>query len=138
MRKSVLILVLMFMCFSQITPVKAELEAEVTINTDYINVREGPGLEFPLVKKIYRGEVYPVVSENNQWIEIMLGSGTTGWVAEWLIARGADPADAKALSMISGNGVQIRSGPGKDQQPVGTLANGTAVEVIGQKTNGWR
>ena len=133
MRKSVLILVLMFMCFSQITPVKAELEAEVTINADYINVRGGPGLEFPLVKKIYRGEVYPVVSESNQWIEIMLGSGTTGWVAEWLIARGAEPADPKALSMISGNGVQIRSGPGKDQQPVGTLANGTAVEVIGQK-----
>lgn len=136
MRKSILILILMFMCFSQITPVKAELEAEVTINADYINVRGGPGLEFPLVKKIYRGEVYPVVSENNQWIEIMLGSGTTGWVAEWLITRGAEPADAKALSMISGNGVQIRSGPGKDQQPVGTLAKGTAVEVIG-RSNEW-
>jgi len=133
LRKSVLIFALMLICFSQITPVHAALEAEVTVNTDYIHVREGPGLEFPLVKEIYRGEVYSVVSEKNQWIEIVLDSGTTGWVAEWLIAREAGEADAKALSQISGNGVQIRSGPGKDQQPVGTLPKGTAVEVIGQK-----
>jgi len=42
----------------------------ITISTDNVNLRGGPGLSYPLIKIVYRGEKYPIVKEQGDWIEI--------------------------------------------------------------------
>lgn len=59
----------------------------VTIATDTVNVRGGPGLSYPLVKQAKRGESYSIVKEKDDWIEIQLSFGRTGWVVNWLVTK---------------------------------------------------
>jgi len=49
--------------------------------TGWLNVRSGPGTAFPIVKKIYPGEQYPLLSESDGWQRIELLEGVEGWVS---------------------------------------------------------
>ncbi|MDQ0882970.1 SH3 domain-containing protein [Peribacillus sp. V2I11] len=116
-------------------------EGENIVTTQVVNVREGAGLSFPIVKKLSKGESYPILNENGDWIEIRIGAGKTGWVANWLVERqtGSDTNQVKKESgqgMITGSSVRVRTGPGTTFQTVGSLSKGTAVDII-EKNENW-
>ncbi|WP_285765503.1 SH3 domain-containing protein [Peribacillus sp. SI8-4] len=114
-------------------------EGEVTVTSKVVNVREGAGLSFPIVKKIAQGESYPIIKEDGDWFEIQIGSNETGWVANWLVERKSGTSVAKKGSgqgTITGSSVRVRTGPGTTFQTVGSLTRGTAVAII-EKNQNW-
>lgn len=46
----------------------------------YLNVREGPGVEFKVVLQAKNGAEYDIVNETNGWLEVKLDGTVTGWV----------------------------------------------------------
>lgn len=48
--------------------------------TGYLNVREGAGLNTPLVTTVFPGEKFGWTSEVNGYIEILMPDGKRGWV----------------------------------------------------------
>src|SRR5512138_1482154 len=81
----------------QPTPVKASLDVQspttapnpeieagvVVVNT--LNVREGPGVNFPIVGSLNRNEKFYILGEtrngtNNKWLLISLSDNSFGWV----------------------------------------------------------
>ncbi|MGE1162216.1 SH3 domain-containing protein [Peribacillus simplex] len=116
-------------------------EGEIIVTSKVVNVREGAGLSFPIVKKLAKGESYPILKEDGDWIEIRMGIGKTGWVANWLVERTSD-SDTNLVKkesgqgMISGSSVRVRTGPGTTFQTVGSLNKGTAVDII-EKNENW-
>ena len=57
----------------------ASLRARV--NTEELNVRKGPGVEFEAITQITTNERYEVVGEENGWTQIELASGETAFVS---------------------------------------------------------
>ena len=116
-----------------------ENEGEIVVTTKVVNVREGAGLSFPIVKKLTKGETYPIVNEDGDWIEIGIGVGKTGWVANWLVEKKSDSNQVKKESgqgIITGSSVRVRTGPGTTFQTVGSITKGTAVDII-EKNENW-
>lgn len=57
----------------------AKLRARV--NTEELNVRKGPGVEYEAITQITTNERYEVLGEENGWIQIELASGESAYVA---------------------------------------------------------
>ncbi|MGG4265209.1 SH3 domain-containing protein [Peribacillus simplex] len=116
-------------------------EGKIIVTSKVVNVREGAGLSFPIVKKLAKGESYPILKEDGDWIEIQMGIGKTGWVANWLVERTSDSdinlvKKKSGQGVISGSSVHVRTGPGTTFQTVGSLNKGTAVDII-EKNENW-
>lgn len=136
-----LILMLMISAMFPVNHAFGKEEGEIIVTSKVVNVREGAGLSFPIVKKLAKGESYPILKEDGDWIEIRIGVGKTGWVANWLVERKSesDTNQVKKESgqgMISGSSVRVRTGPGTTFQTVGSLSKGTAVDII-EKNENW-
>ena len=60
------------------------------VNTDWINVRKGPGPEYPIIDAIPRGEQYNIRGRNpsGTWLEFCCVDGQRGWIyAPFLIVN---------------------------------------------------
>jgi multidrug efflux pump subunit AcrA (membrane-fusion protein) len=66
------------------TGVLAAPQAEVV--SEHLNVREGPGLTFPIIGALNKGQIIEIVSrdENTGWLEISYpeGSDISGWITD--------------------------------------------------------
>ncbi len=51
------------------------------VNTEELNVRKGPGVEFEAITQITTNERYEVVGQENGWTQIELASGETAYVS---------------------------------------------------------
>ncbi|MFF2447678.1 SH3 domain-containing protein [Neobacillus sp. NPDC058068] len=145
-KKFNLLLVSIILIFGAFLPQGKSIAAtgSITISTDTVNVRGGPGLSYPLVKIAKRGEKYSIVSEKDDWIEIQLSFGKTGWVVNWLVSK-ENAATTVSTAQASGSKstsaaaitdqLRVRSGPGTSFPIVGFLNKGQQVTVLDQNEN---
>lgn len=72
-------------------PAQAPVSQQLYIKSgnSYVNVRQGPGTNFPLVGTATKGnpgsEPMTVLSQSGGWYQVRLPDGLTGWVAGWLV-----------------------------------------------------
>jgi len=52
----------------------------VVVEVARANVRKGPGAEFPIVFRAYKGVTFKVLGEKNPWLQVLHESGKKGWV----------------------------------------------------------
>ncbi len=68
-------------------------------------VRKGPGTEFPTLQKLPSGARVTVIASLDDWYQVRLSNGKTGWIAEFLL-EGSDlpsPGRIDANKSMSGN-----------------------------------
>ncbi|MBO0960755.1 SH3 domain-containing protein [Neobacillus sp. MM2021_6] len=150
MRKKIFLLLLTItLIFGAFLPQgkSSAASGSLTISTDAVNVRGGPGLSYPLVKIAKRGEKYSVVKEKNDWIEIQLPFGKTGWVVNWLVTKENEEKTAKAatsavatssIAKANTDQLRIRSGPGTSFRIVGFLNKGQEATILDQNENWYK
>lgn len=139
---------LLLLCFTLVIgallPEKKGIAANgtITISADNVNVRKGPSLSYQLVKQVKKGEKFTIVKEKDDWIEIELSSGKTGWVVNWLVTKTAKDSSAVSSSNSNNYGAQantdqlrIRSGPGTSFRITGYLNKGQAVTILAENEN---
>jgi N-acetylmuramoyl-L-alanine amidase len=107
----------------------------VTINIESMNIREGPGLSYPIVSQAARGESFPLVKEENEWIQIKLSNNKLGWVANWLVKKESTKTTTKQPSestqgSVLVDGLRVRNGPGLNFQNIGHLNKGIQVQIL--------
>jgi hypothetical protein len=57
------------------------------VKGNVVNVRSGPGTNFPVVSKVNRGDVVRISDQAFGWYKVTLPDNiTTGWIASWLLA----------------------------------------------------
>ncbi|ULT55791.1 SH3 domain-containing protein [Neobacillus drentensis] len=117
----------------------------VTISTDTVNVRSGPGLSYPLTFIVKRGEKYSIVKETGDWIEIKLALGQTGWIVNWLVTKDnetnseqASTSTGKKMAKANTDQLRIRSGPGTSFPIVGFINQGQEVTILDQNENWYK
>lgn len=55
-----------------------------------VNMRTGPGTDYPAVAQIKKGELLTILGESDDWYRIQSREGHEGWVANWLVAVRTD------------------------------------------------
>ncbi|RDU35086.1 N-acetylmuramoyl-L-alanine amidase [Neobacillus piezotolerans] len=99
---------------------------------DNLNIRSGPGLSYKVVDTVKKGARFTVLGQSDEWVQLQLPSGGTGWAAEWLLTMKSDNVSAAS----SVDNLRIRKGPGTGYGIVGYLVKGQAAEVL-EKSGEW-
>jgi N-acetylmuramoyl-L-alanine amidase len=110
-----------------------------TITSNLVNIREGPGLSYSVVKKVDKDETYPILKEEGDWIQIELSNGKKGWIANWLVSKNQGTSSTSGQTATSAevieNDLRVRKGPGTSFQIIGYLNKGEKVDVIEDNEN---
>ncbi len=134
---------------------------EVVVDADWVNLREGPGLDYGIVGRAYDGEKLTITATHKadgyQW-----GKFDRGWIAlcytnfdqvfnasvgtnpqnpddpDPNTSEPSTPAPAQGVmgTVTAESGLCIRSAPGTGSAVVGYLSNRERVEVTGQQSAG--
>jgi len=59
-----------------------------TITGSSVNIRTGPGTNFPVITKLNKGVTVTIKEQAFGWYKVVLADGNTGWVASWLVDTG--------------------------------------------------
>lgn len=67
------------------TNTRDEKEKQVEVITEYINIREENNVSSKILGKVYKGEIYTIISEDTsspyKWLEIVTGNGIKGFIS---------------------------------------------------------
>ncbi|WP_374054382.1 SH3 domain-containing protein [Rossellomorea sp. FM04394] len=133
-----ILIVFMILPFQPLEADYAHAETgKVTISVSTLNVRTGPGLSYPVLTKVHKGEEYIIVDTQNDWYKVETGSGE-GWVAEWLVSAESASSDVSSLKegQVNTDGLRVRKGPGTSEGVVTVLSSGDRV-TISDKEGDW-
>ena len=73
---------------------KAAAGGQLTVTGSVVNIRTGPGTNYPVVTKVNQGTVLTVKDQAFGWYKVVLPDGsTTGWIASWLVSGAGAPDD---------------------------------------------
>lgn len=61
----------------------------ITITADGVNIRSGPGEEYPVIGSASSGKTYELIHTEGNWHKVSLKGGKTGWVASKLTNKSA-------------------------------------------------
>ncbi|MBP2652581.1 MAG: hypothetical protein H6Q73_150 [Firmicutes bacterium] len=79
-----------------ITPIAGtslEVSGTATVTGNKVNVRSGPGTNFPVVVQVNKGEVVTLKDQAFGWNKVVLSDGNTvGWIAGWLLSSSTSKA----------------------------------------------
>ncbi len=78
----------MFVTGPGITPTAGTIQGisgTGVISGNSVNIRTGPGTNFPIVTKVNKDTTVTIKEQAFGWYKIVLSDGTTGWVASWLV-----------------------------------------------------
>jgi N-acetylmuramoyl-L-alanine amidase len=121
------------MMANAMTPWAAYAESKAVIEVNLLNVRKGPGLDYPVVAQVKQGESYSVLKVEKRWVEIKLSTGETGWVADWLITRQKQKTELVSSNVASLN---IRSGPSTSFPVIQQMGKNDAYPLV-RKEGDW-
>ena len=98
------------------------------VTPEKLNVRKGPSIENDKIGSLDRGMVVEILESNNGWNKVKLSDGNEGWVS--------GDYTAKEKATVTATELNVRKGPSIENDKIGSLANGTVVEVL-EHENDW-
>lgn len=132
-KRQMLSLICLTLIFSVIFPaVSADASGTITIAVEDLNVREGPGLSFKVLKKGQKGENFPLIKSEGDWYQVDLGSGKKGWIANWLVTKKESAVSGTGDGIVSTNSLRVRTGPGTSFEVAGSIHKNDKVEILNQ------
>lgn len=111
------------------------LNASVVFGT--IIVREGPDLAFPQTAQAAQGDMLTITgrTEDGAWYQVALADGTTGWVAEYLVALDGDSALLPVIAVEATVSEFLYVPPGCDYFDIGPFIGQVGQSLV--LTQGW-
>lgn len=64
-----------------IVPPAVVAAGRITVTTNVLNVRSGPGLNYPVIDRTYLGTVLGMHGTAPGWVYVLLPSGQFGWIS---------------------------------------------------------
>jgi N-acetylmuramoyl-L-alanine amidase len=99
----------------------------------YLNLRDGPGTRYDVVRRMDAGQPVRVLESQGRWARVRLSDGTEGWAALDLLERGA-PATGDPLFVTNTDGgfLNLRAGPGTEHRVLQRMFAGDRLEPLGR------
>ncbi|MFZ7103479.1 MAG: N-acetylmuramoyl-L-alanine amidase [Peptococcaceae bacterium] len=103
-----------------------------TVTGDVVNIRQGPDTSYPAVNQVKEGQEVFITGEQNNWLQISLADGTTGWLASWLVKE----TQILKTAVVTGDIVNIRQGAGTNYAAAGQVKAGENLTILSGQ-NDW-
>ncbi|CAG9619457.1 SH3 domain-containing protein [Sutcliffiella rhizosphaerae] len=141
--------------FAFLDVTSAYANKSVVVATDVLNVRTTPDTNGAIISKVLRGETYPVVESQGEWVKIQVTSSKAGWVASYLVKESSNGGGSTAPStggesfvQILTDDLRVRTGPGTNFSVIGFVhtssvnvryldENENWVKISGDGVEGW-
>ncbi|MEN6327428.1 MAG: N-acetylmuramoyl-L-alanine amidase [Syntrophomonas sp.] len=102
-----------------------------TINSSVVNIRSGPGTNFPIAGSAYQGTELSILESSNGWYKVQLGQ-LTGWLSSSLV----DVKKQDIRITVKGDAANLRSGPGTNFDKLGQVVKGDTLTLL-EVQNEW-
>lgn len=102
-----------------------------TINGSVVNIRSGPGTNYPVAGSAYQGTEVSILESSNGWYKIQLGQ-LTGWLSSSLL----DVKKQDIRITVKGELANLRSGPGTSFDKLGQVVKGDTLTLL-EVQNDW-
>lgn len=109
-------------------------------NDGYLNLRTGPGTNFPILIRLYGGTEVDGIDQSGSWRRVVLPDGQVGWASGNFMSssyRQQRPYDARVARTNDGF-LNLRTGPGTNYRIVQRLYAGQGVFDVGSQGNWMR
>ena len=106
----------------------------LSVNSDSVNLRSGPGTNFDVKWEYGKGFPLQVVTKKGDWVKVSDFEKDSGWIYKPLLTRKGHMI--VKVFKNQNKKVNIRSGPGTKYRIVGKAYYGVVFETLEQK-NGW-
>ena len=101
--------------------------AKGIVTGEGLNIRSGPGTGYDSVGSYASGTRVTILEQINGW-----GCTNKGWISMNYIYKDGTKGDGAGTGTVTGDNVNIRSGPGTGYDAVGSLSEGDEVEILAQ------
>ena len=101
------------------------------VNLQSLNVRKGPGTDYDKVSTVSISERYAYYQKSGNWVRI-----DKGWISCSYFYIEGQTAEGAGNGVITGEGLNIRTGPGTGFGTNGTYKKDESVKILTQ-INGW-
>ncbi|MCM3738106.1 SH3 domain-containing protein [Bacillus cytotoxicus] len=113
-------------------------ENQYIVNADALNVRSEPNTQSEIINVLPNGKFVTVQEEQEGWYKV-IHNGTSGYVKKEFLSNIAQPL-VKGITVQGGSSyyvatptLKVRSGAGTNAAAIGSLKNGTQVQVVGNE-----
>lgn len=108
----------------------------IEVSEASINVRSGPGLTYPVITSMKKGDSIEEISRSGDWIEISVG-GKSGWIASWLTKTSEGAAASPTQTAVSSvNSLNVRAQPDLSTSVITQMNAGDHANIL-TRSNGW-
>ncbi len=111
------------------------------VTNNGLRVRKGPDTSFPVIGTVQKGESFPIITTNGNWLQLKTSYGD-GWVSKDFIeltsseTKNTNTNTNAATGKITTDTLNVRTGPSLDSSIIGKLHRNDTVEIISQN-NEW-
>ncbi|QQK74198.1 SH3 domain-containing protein [Salicibibacter cibarius] len=122
-----------------IVPVDVPPYDEGYVDSDLLNVREGPNTDEARVHQLERNEQVAIVGEIGDWYKLQLADvdGPTYVNTDYISEEETLVSPERSHGIVQSSHLNVRSGPGTDYDTIGGLSDYTRVELEGETSDGW-
>ncbi|WP_078594212.1 peptidoglycan-binding protein [Evansella clarkii] len=120
---------------AKIVELASEVSSYGTVTATSLNVRSGPGTSHSTIGSLPNGTQVEILNrESNGWIKISFNN-SVGYVSGQFIEETSQPT--YKTGYVTATSLNVRSGPGTSYGTIGSLPNGSTVEIRNTEGNGW-
>lgn len=108
---------------------------DLKVTGTILNLREGPGLSYPIITTLEEGDMLTSIGSQDEWIEVKTGN-YQGWVASWLTTptNSVETIDKTVIAQV--DRLNIRTEPDISSAVLGQLSTGNQAILL-QESNEW-
>lgn len=100
------------------------LAQTVSVKTDNVNVRSGPGTEFPVSMELFQGYPLNVMETKGEWLKVSDFENDTGWIFSSLVTPG------NTVIVNGKESINMRSKPDTTSAIVATVDRGVVLTKV--------
>lgn len=108
------------------TPAASEFPLVGEVNTDRVNLRTGPSIDYRILRKLQPTEKIVIVHEEGEWFEVRVPGGFVCYVLDRLIDR----SNPESITVL-GNRVNLRPTAATKYHAAGQVRPGDRLLVVG-------
>ena len=96
----------------------------VSVKKDNVNVRSGPGTEFPVAMELFQGYPLKVLDKKGDWLKIIDFENDKGWIFSTLVVPG------KTVIVNGKKSINMRSKPNTSASIVASVDRGVVLTKV--------
>ena len=132
MRQALQIAIACMLIFTLAMPnVSKAAEDDLVVTAEVLNLREGPGLSYPILMKLEEGDTVSTIERSGDWIHVKAGN-TEGWIAGWLAKANtkADRNESQKIIISQVDDLNVRAEPSLSSTVLTQLSSGSEASYI--------